>query len=579
MYGRMSAKGMSSSHAQSDSDLADSLCTGASSASVQAFNKRAQRANVCGRWTAIVLVLAARSLNLRQGRVLARRLTVDRNQNTVGHAAIFFGPTAGEEERTLVPEGEAPSLIKRASDGTILAGSASVFKPAERIPKVVPNPEDLRADQAGRKCHSIGDALCYWHDQTSSKCVGVVITLPCFPREESNEQDATIDSYGAGRNREPKMTPRTASELSILGASDLSLVGEDSDIQHTTAVGANEYKRRTHVPERVSSSSRLPSRSELRDRVFAFDSTDDDDRSSSIRASERQTHQPSASSGTDGSGFSMQASPSSGSSLADQSTRGLTEVVALKRGATSSSTLNSSSSMSVGFRTRKAGRLVSQRKRMAMGPGGVYTHLLPEAQRQGWAVLQLIWPTWADGLNDEQLLRFAVLAVRDAARWVINVQEKTPLALIGWGSSAVAAIEAGARLAWDHGRGTVNAVATLSVPGPGLDLVGIKTLPLCEKALHLSTHCYLVKMSGAEEYCPEDTHAMGGVLQRQAHVTSLVSMLGNCSKERENGSEEALIERVRPESMHRSPAWHRLQSRYGMKAQGGVHIGEYGGRE
>eukprot|EP01043_Picozoa_sp_COSAG02_P044184 COSAG02_NODE_3921_length_6045_cov_2.284729_3_plen_1043_part_00 len=571
MYGRTpkSTGGTSSSHAQSDSDLANSLCMGASSASVQAFNKRAQRANVCGRWTAIVLMLAARSLNLRQGRVLARTMTVDRNQNTVGHAAIIFGPTADEEERTPVPQGEAPSLIKRASDGTILAGSAPVFKPAERIPKVVPNPEDLRADHAGRKCHSIGDALCYWHNQTSSKCIGVVITLPCFPRDEGNEQDAAIDAYGAGRNREPKMTPRTASELSILGASNLPLVGDDSDIQHTTAVGANEYQRRPHVPEHDSSSSHQPSRSELRDRVFGFDSTGDDARPSS----------PSKPSGTDGLGFSMQASLSNGSSLADRSADGLTEVVALKRGATSSSSLNSSSSVSASFRTRNAGRLVSQRKRMAMGPGGVYTHLLPEAQRQGWAVLQLIWPTWAEGLDDEQLLRFAVLAARDAARWVLNVQDLTPLVLIGWGSSAVAAIEAGARLAWDHGRDTVNAVATLSVPGPGLDLVGVKTLPLCENALQQSTQCYLVKMSGAEEYCPEDTHAMGGVLQRQAHVTSLVSMLGNCSKKRENGSEKVLLERSRPESMHRSPAWHRLQSRYGMKAQHGVHIGEYGGRK
>jgi hypothetical protein len=181
-------------------------------------------------------------------------------------------------------------------------------------------------------------------------------------------------------------------------------------------------------------------------------------------------------------------------------------------------------------------------------------------------------------LDHEQLLRFAVLAARDAARWVLNVQHITPLALIGWGSSAVAAIEAGARLAWDHGRGTVNAVATLSAPGPGLDLVGIKTLRLCEQALRQSHNCYLVKMTGAEEYCPEDTHAMGNVLQRQAHVTSLVSMLGQCSKERENGCEDALVDRstLVPESMHRSPAWQRLQSRYGMTAQRSVHIGEYG---
>ena len=49
----------------------------------QSFNKRAQRANVCGRWTAIVLMLAANSLNLKQGRVLARRTSVDQSKNMV----------------------------------------------------------------------------------------------------------------------------------------------------------------------------------------------------------------------------------------------------------------------------------------------------------------------------------------------------------------------------------------------------------------------------------------------------------------------------------------------------------------
>ena len=56
------------------------------------------------------------------------------------------------------------------------------------------------------------------------------------------------------------------------------------------------------------------------------------------------------------------------------------------------------------------------------GPRGVYTHAVPELQRQGWAVLQLIWPSWAAGFDREQLIRFAVLAARDAARWVINMQ-------------------------------------------------------------------------------------------------------------------------------------------------------------
>ena len=40
----------------------------------------------------------------------------------------------------------------------------------------------------------------------------------------------------------------------------------------------------------------------------------------------------------------------------------------------------------------------------------------------------------------------------------------------------------------------------------------------------------------AEEYCPVDTHALGGVLQRQAHVTGLASVLAECSAPRDNGA-------------------------------------------
>ena len=69
---------------------------------LQAFNKRAQRANVCGRWTAIVLMLAAHSLGLKQGRVLARRMSTDSANNMIGHVSIAFAPKVDEEPQTEV---------------------------------------------------------------------------------------------------------------------------------------------------------------------------------------------------------------------------------------------------------------------------------------------------------------------------------------------------------------------------------------------------------------------------------------------------------------------------------------------
>lgn len=587
MYGRMrtqkTAQGTAYSHAQSDSDLADALCAGASSASVQAFNKRAQRANVCGRWTAIVLLLAARGLSLRQGRVLARRMTVDSAQNKIGHAAIIFGPTAHEEELEPPSEGEAPSLIKRASDGTILAGSTRIFTPAERIPKVVPNPEELSADATGANCHSIGDALCYWHEQQTSKCIGVVITLPCFPREEASEKDAEIDVYGSGRNREPKMTPRTTSELSILGASDVSLSDDDSEFRPDTSADDQVGRGGGFVPGNMPN-SRFSSRAEeLRNRVFSFDSEGEDALPSSTECSGRRGRLVSQHKIDNSSGSDM--SPAAGRSLQHSehsvTPSAVAAVGALNSGVISSSSLNSSSVVSAGSRYRQLGKLIGQRKRMANGPRGVYMQLLPEVRRQGWAVLQLIWPSWTERLDREQLIRFAILAARDAARWILNVQQQHPVALIGWGSSAVAAIEAGARLAWDHGSSMVDAVATLSRPANGLDLGGIQTLPICEQALEQAHRTVLLKLTGAEEYCPENTHSMGGTLQRQAHVTSIASMLSECCKDRENGAEDALVydaeHKWSPQSMHNSPAWQRMQARFGMEAQNGVHLGDYDG--
>ena len=124
-----------------------------------------------------------------------------------------------------------------------------------------------------------------------------------------------------------------------------------------------------------------------------------------------------------------------------------------------------------------------------------------------------------------------------------------------------------------------DAVATLSKPGLGLEIAGTQTLEVCERALKQSHQCPVVKLTGAEEYCPGDTHALGGLLQRQAHVTSIISMLSDCSKERDNGNEEAMVERATSvtQSMHQSPAWKRLQARFGMRAQESVHIGEYDG--
>jgi hypothetical protein len=43
---------------------------------------------------------------------------------------------------------------------------------SQRIPKVIPNAEELKEPTF---CHNIGDAMMYWHEQTTRKCIGVVI--------------------------------------------------------------------------------------------------------------------------------------------------------------------------------------------------------------------------------------------------------------------------------------------------------------------------------------------------------------------------------------------------------------------
>ena len=103
---------------QQDQDLADALCSGVASKSIMGFNKKAQRCNVSGRWTAIVLMLAANRLGLRQGRVLARRMSTDSAKNFIGHVSIAFAepvaakPKEGDEDKEGQEEG------KEATDAT-----------------------------------------------------------------------------------------------------------------------------------------------------------------------------------------------------------------------------------------------------------------------------------------------------------------------------------------------------------------------------------------------------------------------------------------------------------------------------
>ena len=97
---------------QQDQDLADALCSGVASKSIMGFNKKAQRCNVSGRWTAIVLMLAANRLGLRQGRVLARRMSTDSAKNFIGHVSIAFAepvtpkPKEDDEDKEGQEEGK-----------------------------------------------------------------------------------------------------------------------------------------------------------------------------------------------------------------------------------------------------------------------------------------------------------------------------------------------------------------------------------------------------------------------------------------------------------------------------------------
>ena len=235
-----------------------------------------------------------------------------------------------------------------------------------------------------------------------------------------------------------------------------------------------------------------------------------------------------------------------------------------------------------GGSVRNAGKIVGRRKRMANGPRGVYKHLTEEVRRQGWAVLQLVWPSWASGFDREQIVRFAALAARDATRWVLNAKRAGPVALVGWGSAATAAVEAGARLNWDHGRGAVDVVATLTQPSDGMHLAGQPTLPLSEAALEKVHRTRVLTMSGAEDYCAEATHGLGGVLQRQAHVTALTRELAAASAARgasagagasavgKAAEAFADLKDARPWKVAlKSAGWMQLQSRMGTTLQTG----------
>ena len=82
------------------------------------FNKKAQRCNVSGRWTAIVLMLAANRLGLRQGRVLARRMSTDSAKNFIGHVSIAFAepvakPKEDDEDKEGQEEGKATDAAEQ----------------------------------------------------------------------------------------------------------------------------------------------------------------------------------------------------------------------------------------------------------------------------------------------------------------------------------------------------------------------------------------------------------------------------------------------------------------------------------
>ena len=49
----------------------------------------------------------------------------------VGHVSVAFGPKVQEEEQAPPKDGEAPTVVKCASDGTVVAGSSRIFTPAE----------------------------------------------------------------------------------------------------------------------------------------------------------------------------------------------------------------------------------------------------------------------------------------------------------------------------------------------------------------------------------------------------------------------------------------------------------------
>ena len=104
---------------QQDQDLADALCSGVASKSIMGFNKKAQRCNVSGRWTAIVLMLAANRLGLRQGRVLARRMSTDSAKNFIGHVSIAFAePVAAKPKSEGDEDKEGQEEGKEATDAT-----------------------------------------------------------------------------------------------------------------------------------------------------------------------------------------------------------------------------------------------------------------------------------------------------------------------------------------------------------------------------------------------------------------------------------------------------------------------------
>ena len=59
------------------------------------------------------------------------------------------------------------------------AGGGRIYIAAERVPGHVPDLDRLGDHGA---IHRIGDAFGYWSEQMTSKCVGVLISLPCESR-------------------------------------------------------------------------------------------------------------------------------------------------------------------------------------------------------------------------------------------------------------------------------------------------------------------------------------------------------------------------------------------------------------